>query len=208
MSYTIDDVEKIGKTIPWLDFLESPEFNPVVHQYWQEKAEGPHWSYHSNHKFDVPDVLGDERYFFGHRYGYTIPTPKAADNSYLRMYDVGPENHPEFHESVREYFGLEYCDIVINHQEPGKVVGMHHDGHRSLICGRMPESEAAKLHPSDIKKYVVFMEDQKPGHMFQWGTECYSNWKAWDIVNFTWYVPHGTANVGNVPRTLFVVAGV
>ena len=208
MNYTVNDIEKIGKDIHWLDFLGAPEFNSIVWEYWKSNPGLPQYWYHSNNEFDVPDVIGEERYFFAKRHGYDLPAPASADNSYINMYLAQPEDHPDFYQSVKEYFGLRYIDIVINNQEPGKVVGMHHDGHRSLLQNRMPADEAAKVTVNDFRKYIVFQDDQKPGHMFQWGTECVSNWKKWDIYSFPWYVPHGTANAGDVSRKLFVVAGV
>jgi hypothetical protein len=56
-------------------------------------------------------------------------------------------------------------------------------------------------------RLIVFLEDQKPGHIWQQGNMLL-RWKKGDCFTWPWRdIPHGTANFGHVPRPTLNITG-
>lgn len=102
---------------------------------------------------------------------------------------------------LQRTLGLRYMVADVNVQQPGHVVGVHADHFRSL------SKLVDNMRSEDIRRYVIFLEDQQIGQSFMVGLESMS-WHANDIVEFPWYALHATANASLVPKRLITVSGV
>jgi len=61
-------------------------------------------------------------------------------------------------------------------------------------------------HGEKIFRAVVFLEDRKPGHIFEIENECI-NWKAGDYVVWQDDIEHSAANIGIQPRYTLQITG-
>jgi len=61
---------------------------------------------------------------------------------------------------------------------------------------------------SRIWRYIFFVEDWKPGHIFEIDGTLFPNWKAGDWVAWRYDVPHMAANLGNEDRYTIQLTGV
>jgi hypothetical protein len=83
-------------------------------------------------------------------------------------------------------------------QRPGQFLMYHHDLYYAIIRDKDPE---LAWKPEKLRRFVVFMEDWKPGHVWIVGNTHYSHWKAGECITWSWVdMPHGTANIGMDPR--------
>jgi hypothetical protein len=83
-------------------------------------------------------------------------------------------------------------------QRPGQFLMMHYDIYSAVI--RDFDQELA-WKPEKLKRFVIFMEDWHPGHVWCVGNTQYSHWKAGECI--TWNhndMPHATANLSMKPR--------
>lgn len=83
-------------------------------------------------------------------------------------------------------------------QMPGHVWNMHID-----------KLEKFNLEdPSRVFRFMIMLEDWKPGHFIQYGNFVHTQYKAGEIYSFDWMnVPHCTANAGFDPRCTLLVTG-
>jgi len=162
--------------------------------------------YIGNHMPPDPDIdsieFGIDK-FFGTDNGYARKNiPKGAENSAVKAGTVTASD--PLNDYVTNYLKLEesFSRCVI--QEPGKCIAVHIDYNRNFFG---PRKEKLKEYPAgNFKKYVWFLEDQEIGQMWAIGRNNLS-WKAGDIYQWPWYVPHATANSSNYDRKLLIIIG-
>ena len=83
-------------------------------------------------------------------------------------------------------------------QRPGQILMMHHDIYSAVI--RDKDQELA-WKPEKLKRFVIFMEDWKPGHIWAVGNTTWSHWRAGECI--TWNhndMPHATCNLSSKSR--------
>ena len=83
-------------------------------------------------------------------------------------------------------------------QRPGQILMMHHDIYSAVI--RDQDQELA-WKPEKLKRFVIFMEDWRPGHVWSVGNTNWSHWRAGECI--TWNhndMPHATCNLSSKPR--------
>jgi hypothetical protein len=107
---------------------------------------------------------------------------------------------------VRNYFDIDYVDVHFQNLRAGMLTTLHFDVNRSLLLKCAPEFQQMKFQAEDKHRYIVFLQDQQPGQIFQVGEE-YVTWKAGDIMGFPWYMPHCTANCGAPDRYILSIIG-
>jgi len=54
--------------------------------------------------------------------------------------------------------------------------------------------------PHTIKRAIIFLDDWKPGHIFEIENQPITSWKAGDFVLWNYGAPHMAANIGIEPR--------
>jgi hypothetical protein len=83
-------------------------------------------------------------------------------------------------------------------QRPGQMLMYHHDLYYAVI--RDADMELA-WKPEKLRRFAIFMEDWKPGHIWIAGNTTYSHWRAGECITWNWQdMPHGTANLSSSPR--------
>jgi hypothetical protein len=88
----------------------------------------------------------------------------------------------------------EYGYDSFHMQRPGQVLMYHHDLYYAIVRDVDPE---LAWKPEKFRRFVIFMEDWKPGHVWIHGNTEYSHWKAGECITWNWQdMPHGTANLG------------
>lgn len=84
-------------------------------------------------------------------------------------------------------------------QRPGQFLMYHHDLYYAVI--RDADMELA-WKPEKLRRFVIFMEDWQPGHVWIVGNTNYSHWKKGECITWNWQdMPHGTANLS--PKTRY-----
>jgi len=110
-------------------------------------------------------------------------------------------------DEVKKHFDIDYVDMHLQNLKSGDVTTVHFDVNRSTLMEYTPESKHKRFTPEDKHRYIVFLEDQELGQVFQVGEE-FVTWKAGDIIGFPWYMPHCTANCSGKPdRYLLSITG-
>jgi hypothetical protein len=83
-------------------------------------------------------------------------------------------------------------------QRPGQMLMYHHDLYYAIIRDVDPE---LAWKPEKLRRFVIFMEDWKPGHIWIAGNNTYSHWRKGECITWNWVdMPHGTANLSSVTR--------
>ena len=186
--------------------VEYKDFVPMAWQYFnQAEQKGP--THVGNHHFDLPKDIEFQR-TYPHLYNHN---GEAEDTGLAAREKSGFDQHrfaqdSDFINQVKEYFGLDFIYCAVNNLKPGMLTAVHFDLNRSALLKYTPEQYQKKIKAEDKHRYIVFLEDQKPGQHFEVGNE-YVKWKAGDIISFPWYMPHSTANCGEVDRYFLNVAG-
>lgn len=91
--------------------------------------------------------------------------------------------------------------IFLQDQRPGGITPWHLDGKKHLQYKLSADQEHL------IQRYIIFLEDQKPGQFWQINDD-FIKWRKGDIL--TWdqsTSPHGTANAGYHNRPVIMVTG-
>jgi hypothetical protein len=58
-----------------------------------------------------------------------------------------------------------------------------------------------------IRRAIVFLEDWQSGHYFEGNAKPYVNWRAGDVVEWSYDTPHLAANLGTTPRYTLQITG-
>ena len=127
----------------------------------------------------------------------------------LTMFDLNEEA-----EKIYSYIGMQYDENIkhtlptqyahpknINVQYPGNVLPFHHDFYKNTLT-------ELDFNFTKIRKFIIFLEDWKPGHIWAIGNTTYSHWKQGDCFTWDWiHMPHGTANIGEENRYILYLIG-
>jgi len=90
-------------------------------------------------------------------------------------------------------------------QRPGHFLMYHHDLYYAVI--RDADMELG-WKPEKLRRFVIFMEDWKPGHVWIVGNTHYSHWRAGECITWNWQdMPHGTANLSSSSRYSWHLTG-
>jgi len=58
-----------------------------------------------------------------------------------------------------------------------------------------------------IRRAVIFLEDWQPGHYAEYQDQPFVNWRAGEVVEWTYDTPHMAANMGPTPRYTLQITG-
>lgn len=96
---------------------------------------------------------------------------------------------------MTDYLGLVDTKGAFHIQYPGEMLNLHIDKHAELGD------------PEKVVRFIIFLEDWKPGQVFMMGNE-FLRWRKGDIYWFDWLnIPHATANCGWEPRASITWTG-
>lgn len=98
-------------------------------------------------------------------------------------------NYNEADNGARRDYGYDSFHI----QRPGQVLMYHHDLYYAIIRDVDPE---LSWKPEKLRRFVIFLEDWQPGHIWIVGNTTYSHWRKGECITWSWVdMPHGTANL-------------
>lgn len=97
-----------------------------------------------------------------------------------------PPCWPMFYEKLNVPEGS-VCWLTL---EPREIVPVHQDGFYMVKTKKNVRTE-------DCIRYLIMLEDWKPGHMVQLDDWALTDWKAGDVWYFDSTVPHWAANCGS-----------
>ena len=131
--------------------------------------------------------------------------PQGRADSKLNHF-VHSKNSPLTQE-VKEKLNLKSCQVQRNRQLPGRVTYTHFD-----ICSNFTlktvEKEYENFTTTDLKKFIIFLDDWQFGQIFMFPNDNLIKWKKFDVYSFPWYVLHSTANCSDAYKDLLIVTGV
>jgi len=104
---------------------------------------------------------------------------------------------------VSKYFQIDWdkADITLYVQMPGQMFPLHYDAFKSNVFTGTHDKEYK------VKRWLIMLEDQKPGQSFQMGDR-FINWAQGDVI--AWKnveLPHGSGNFGYWPRFTLRITG-
>ncbi len=125
---------------------------------------------------------------------------KLRDN--VVKFKVLDRSEKEVMSFLKEYFNFSEIRIFYQNLKPGEMTPWHLDGKKHKEY-KLTENEEDR-----VKRYIIFLEDQHPGQMWQINND-YIQWKAGDVLTWNQSTsPHGTANVGYHDRPVLMVTGI
>ena len=127
-----------------------------------------------------------------------------TDHAVLDRFYVTDPKH-----SIYKWFqaktGLETLRVVSNLQRPGTFTPWHYDRNTTFLT----KTEAVKdldVTLDDLEHYFYFHTDQEPGQFFLLGSE-HVQWRAGDMIQTAWWMPHATANSSYSDRKVTSIVG-
>lgn len=120
------------------------------------------------------------------------------------MFDGALVNEGSSCRMISDFIGLDYDTAnagaqrdygyeSFHMQRPGQFLMYHHDLYYAVIRDADPE---LAWKPEKLRRFVVFMEDWVPGHIWIAGNTTYSHWRKGECITWNWQdMPHGTANL-------------
>jgi hypothetical protein len=86
--------------------------------------------------------------------------------------------------------------------DTGTVLPVHRDLYKKYI-----ELFDLQGREHTIRRAIVFLQDWQPGHYAEYNDVAYVNWRAGDVVEWSWDSPHMAANMGLTPRYTLQITG-
>tara|TARA_B110000285_G_scaffold177636_1_gene199575 strand:+ start:681 stop:1190 length:510 start_codon:yes stop_codon:yes gene_type:complete len=120
--------------------------------------------------------------FLGSMYNSTNPMPKWVDQ-------------------IPDALGMTKCGFVFYRMDQLDIMPPHVD-HFDTYC------RVFKVERELVYRAIVFLEDWKPGHYFEYDSRGIVNWKQGDYVIYSTDTPHAASNIGTSPRYTLQVTGI
>lgn len=187
-----------------LNFVCSEQYDDYCKQLADNHCSSAHW-YVDNFSINVPNIQdAKETNFFTPISGYTKPENSSKDDALL---DVFYYHSTDFNNHIKKLLNLNFCDVALQIQQPGKTICPHVDRSRTFLTKILDDSAREKYNYTDVRRFLYFLEDQQLGQFFQIGDE-YLRWKSGDLFEFSFYIPHATANASTSPRPILAITGI
>jgi hypothetical protein len=128
----------------------------------------------------------------------------SPENAVLERYMVTDPDHPVYRR-FQEITGLTTLRVINNLQRPGMFIPWHFDRNRTFLT-RTQEVKDQDYDLEQLRHFFYFHTDQEPGQFFQIGRSQLS-WRAGDLFETTWWMPHATANASYSNRKVSSIVG-
>jgi hypothetical protein len=109
---------------------------------------------------------------------------------------------PGWVDKVIEEIGFDKSGSSFYRMKPGNILPYHSDAYVKFI--KFHNIEDVKT----IHRALIFLEDWKPGHIFEVDGNAIYNYSAGDYVVWNYNVPHMAANIGPYDRYTLQITGV
>jgi len=192
------------KLITWHDYINTGQIDDIAEQF-RNSHTGDNFTLVDNIDLELPDQLNFKVHEFWGLNEDNLNDQRfpGADGSELAV-SVLDNEHP-LTRHIATNLGMQCANLRITRQRPGKISVFHVDINHGFYMKRYKD-ETKHLTPEDIKKYIIFPHNQRPGEFFGFGNSSIT-WKAGDVFTWPWYIDHGGANSGYEYRYAIVVMG-
>lgn len=126
---------------------------------------------------------------------------QGYNNYNTRFNQIFDQGYPDIFAPFIEASGLEKAVCGIITQAPGNVLPMHRD----TFINFKTKNKIDKT--KQVVRYMVFLEDWVPGHMFTVEDESMDHWKKGDTI-FWGDALHLGANASSVPKSTMNITGI
>lgn len=144
---------------------------------------------------------------------YNIPSSEimkwVTDRRYKKLFNqkmtiikILPYFEKKIKKICQDLFNLETdLNVVFWTQRPGEMSPLHYD-RKKHVYFNIDESQLDR-----IKRYIVFLDDQKEGQIFYMAGHLFS-WKSGDVLSWDQiHFQHGSSNFGYEERPTLLVTG-
>jgi len=109
---------------------------------------------------------------------------------------------PEWTNDIINFLNLSLAGASYYHMKPGIILPYHQDIYKKYI-------EHFKItNTSKIHRAIIFLEDWKPGHIFEINEYPIVNYRAGTFVMWQYDTPHLAANIGPYSRYTLQITGI
>jgi hypothetical protein len=115
------------------------------------------------------------------------------------------QQQPSWNDQFVQHFEqLGWQDIGTSYyrMHTGTVMPVHSDLYKKYI-----ERFDLQGKESNIRRALILLEDWKPGHYLEVLGVAYTDWRAGQVVEWTYDTPHMAANIGLKPRYTLQITG-
>lgn len=105
-----------------------------------------------------------------------------------------PKTMPQFVEQVIHHFGHKITAPAINRMVPGSALPPHQDEYKKFIVSYNVQDI------NDITRYLIFLEDSRPGQMIQIESNMITEWQAGNYVYWRGSTVHSAYNLSDQNR--------
>jgi hypothetical protein len=153
---------------------------------------------------DTPSAQHEPEGFFIRKHAEYTKKPISEENAVLERYTITDPEHP-IYRRFQAITGLSALRVVSNLQRPGMFIPWHFDRNRSFLT-KTAEVQEQDYNLEQLCHFFYFHTDQEPGQFFQIG-RTQLNWRAGDLYETTWWMPHATANASYSNRKVTSIIG-
>lgn len=107
---------------------------------------------------------------------------------------------PDWSYSVSKQIGLNNCGFVFYRMNTLDIMPPHLDHFETY-------SRVFNVKIEEAHRAIVFLEDWKPGHYFEYNHTGFVNWNAGDYILYSSDVSHAASNIGIAPRFTLQITG-
>ena len=107
---------------------------------------------------------------------------------------------PKWTKDISNDIGLKDCGYTFYKMITLDIMPPHYDHFETY-------SRIFKIKQSDIYRAIVFLDDWKPGHYFEYDKMPFTGWKKGDYVMYSHDIEHAASNIGVEPRYTLQITG-
>ena len=111
---------------------------------------------------------------------------KSINNDVYSM----PNPMPNFVKKVLKNFSYRIKAVAFNRTPPGNFLPLHYDLYSKFI------KKYDIYDPNQIHRFIIFLENSKPGHLMQIENRIIAEWQAGDYVDWYGSTEHAAYNIG------------
>lgn len=108
---------------------------------------------------------------------------------------------PAWCHDLADHIGLTQTGFTFHRMNTLDIMPTHQD-HFINYC------KIYQVNKADVHRALVFLDDWRPGHYFEYADQGLTNWRSGDWIRWSHEVPHAAANIGVVPRYTLQITGV
>lgn len=107
---------------------------------------------------------------------------------------------PRWTKDISNIIGLKNCGYTFYKMNTLDIMPPHLDHFETY-------SRIFKIQPELVYRAIVFLEDWKPGHYFEYNGELMGNWRKGEYVLYSANIEHAASNIGIKPRYTLQITG-